>query len=578
MDKLPMTKLCPIFAAILVLLSASCTSPGQYNRLLTQADSLVQDYPDSALHLLERQPADRLHTKADRAYYALLLTQARDKNYMVQTDDSLIRTAVHYYNAHKDAAMQARAYYLWGSVCRDQNKQAEAVEKYLQAVPFARKAGDLGLLGRIYDNVGYIYYYQKFYEKADSIYRLVEQIGIQLKDTFLWISSLTVQGEIQLYQRNYSQAEKELLQALYISTNFGQNEIKSGLHSALSTLYVRTGEKWKALQHAKQNFLLQKDTMHCYRTFLELGDAYFQVGQYDSATLYIRKSIASSGYATKAGAYMRLADIAKEQGDIHLSLEMERLHSAYNDSLESSSQSNEVIRTDQQMAERQLQLQYQSFLNKYRNYILILIVVAIVLIGMLHRNYQKRNQKQLEIEEKLRLKHLRQQHLLKEKEKEKEISELQQQIAHHRNDEQHLHALQCELKELEDQRTTLIKEKLDFTTVNEKIHQILSDYKCKKYSKEALTDDEWARLLAEVDSKGVIGKLCHKYELSKEEMHLCGLLLLDYSAIQIGHILRYERQTVYRKEQKILKAMGMTYKADELRKVLKRLIPDVSME
>lgn len=54
----------------------------------------------------------------DRAYYALLLTQARDKNYIVQTDDSLIRTAVQYYDSIGDVQMQAKAYYHWGGVLR----------------------------------------------------------------------------------------------------------------------------------------------------------------------------------------------------------------------------------------------------------------------------------------------------------------------------------------------------------------------------------------------------------------------------------------------------------------------------
>ena len=50
----------------------------------------MEEYPDSALHILESIETQQLSAQADRAYYALLLTQARDKNYIVQTDDSLI--------------------------------------------------------------------------------------------------------------------------------------------------------------------------------------------------------------------------------------------------------------------------------------------------------------------------------------------------------------------------------------------------------------------------------------------------------------------------------------------------------
>ena len=59
----------------------------------------MEEYPDSALHILESIESQQLTVHADRAYYALLLTQARDKNYIVQTDDSLIRTAVQYYDS-----------------------------------------------------------------------------------------------------------------------------------------------------------------------------------------------------------------------------------------------------------------------------------------------------------------------------------------------------------------------------------------------------------------------------------------------------------------------------------------------
>lgn len=194
--------------AILTALLAACTETTGYNTTLVQADSLMASHPDSALRMLQGIPAESLKTKADRAYHALLLTQARDKNYIVQTDDSLIRIAVRYYDSMRDNRMQARVYYLWGSVCRDKNRQTEAIEKYIRATDLAQKAGDEVLLGRIYANAGYIYYLQKFYAKADSIYRQAEQISIRLKDTSLQISSLAMQGNIQLYQKNISKQKR----------------------------------------------------------------------------------------------------------------------------------------------------------------------------------------------------------------------------------------------------------------------------------------------------------------------------------------------------------------------------------
>lgn len=113
---------------------AACTDRKEYNESLIQADSLIQSSPDSALNILEGIMPNSLNTKADRAYYALLLTKARDKNYILQKNDSLIETAVRYYDTTKETGMQAQAYYYWGSVYRDKNEQAKAINKYLPAI------------------------------------------------------------------------------------------------------------------------------------------------------------------------------------------------------------------------------------------------------------------------------------------------------------------------------------------------------------------------------------------------------------------------------------------------------------
>ena len=62
------------FISILTALLAACTVKTGYNKVLIEADSLMQPHPDSALHLLQGISTNSLKTKADRAYYALLLT------------------------------------------------------------------------------------------------------------------------------------------------------------------------------------------------------------------------------------------------------------------------------------------------------------------------------------------------------------------------------------------------------------------------------------------------------------------------------------------------------------------------
>lgn len=96
------TTLAALLLAYCILVACTRTSP---NAQLVQADSLMQKSPDSALHFLEKIYPEKLKSLEDQAYYALLVTQAQDKNYIFQENDSLIRVAVQYYDSIKSTSM-----------------------------------------------------------------------------------------------------------------------------------------------------------------------------------------------------------------------------------------------------------------------------------------------------------------------------------------------------------------------------------------------------------------------------------------------------------------------------------------
>ena len=307
-----------VLIATLTALLAACTERTNYNTLLIQADSLMNLQPDSALHALESIPTGRLNTETDSAYHALLLTQARDKNYIRQTDDSLIQVAVRYYDSMGDATMKARAYYYWGSVCRDMNKIKKSISNFLIANILAKEIKDISLQSRICNNIGYLYYAQDLNEQADSIYREAEQIAILLGDSLLQIEALSQQGMIQMEKGKpfYPKAEKLMLQAQYMAKMTNNKTLNRTILSALSTLYYRMENGKKAVEFAKQNFALQEDTTFCYNAFYILGNAYYENRQYDSASFYLNKALPDKSHAIKAGVYKLLSDIAKASGDL----------------------------------------------------------------------------------------------------------------------------------------------------------------------------------------------------------------------------------------------------------------------
>lgn len=147
-------------SVLIVLLSIACNTRVNYNKYLIAIDSLIVQQPDTALSMLEAFPTNSLQTQADSAYYGLLMTEARDKNYIIQTNDSLIQSALTYYNGTNDIEKRARAHYYSGCVYRDSQRRTESMTQYLIAKPLAEKAGERRLLSLIYLNIGYLYYSQ----------------------------------------------------------------------------------------------------------------------------------------------------------------------------------------------------------------------------------------------------------------------------------------------------------------------------------------------------------------------------------------------------------------------------------
>lgn len=563
-----------------LFLSASCTQPHSSGTLLVQADSLMETYPDSALRILENVKPQQLKTTADKAYYALLLTQAKDKNYIVQADDSLIRIAVQYYDSVGDVPMQAKAHYYKGCIYRDANLCGKAIQEYLTAIPLAKEAGNQKLQGLICNHAGYLYYLQDLLEQADSIYQLTEQLAIQQNDTSLWADALSFQGKINIKQGipYYPKAEEKLLKALDMTNTPNYKRLQANIAAALSSLYNSMELNKKAIHYARLNISLRSDTTQRYKAFLLLGDAYFKNRQYDSATIYINKSLSSTGYGIKASAYMRLAEIAKVQGDLSRSLALTKKHSLYLDSLHLSKQSNDILIAEKKVVKQQ----YSNTIERQNGKLHIVITVSILLVciaGVIYVKLKRNQWKTRTIEQKQALLEKEQQELqqkyrqLKNKliQKETEITCLQKEINQLHGNEEKKKKLQQELDILTKERNALAKEALEHSEVYSKIERIINSYKKYDESEEQLNDDDWQRFIAETDARWdkAITRLRTQCELEKEEVHLCCLLLTDFPVANLEYIVRQTRNTIYRKEKEILKKAGCPPGINKLKEFLK---------
>lgn len=533
--------------AILTALLTARTETTGYNTTLVQADSLMNLHPDSALNMLESISTDSLKTKADRAYHALLLTQARDKNYIVQTDDSLIQVAVRYYDTHENAPLQARAYYCWGSLYRDRNDYSQAIDKYTIALSHINgRSENAELKASLYSNLGYLYYTQGLSTEADSIYQRAELLAKSQKDTASLCYTLSQRGMISLEQGKtyYPKAEQQMQQALSIGKAFSDSTILVPIYHSLSMLYSLMPKPGQALLYARLNYSGLKDTQHCYRTFLLLGNAYFINGQYDSAGIFLQKILkAERYYDTKADACMCLSEIAQKKGDMETSILLERKRTMYQDSAQINQQGHDILNTV--IAHER---NNSNTISKRSTYILctvstIFLAISFVCIFYFRKKHLQHKAEKKEWEETLQAEiakaNLRRKQELAEKERENAT-------------------LQEKVSQLVVKKPTHRQEEYKTSALYIKVSRITKDLQ-KVETKENLNEEEWSQFTALTNAGwyGIITYLDERYNLSAEEIRICCLYLAQVPVIHMGHFLHIQsRSTIQARTKNILLKMG----------------------
>ena len=95
-----------ILELLAILFFTGCYNREQISRL-DEAEALIQNKPDSALTILQQLKSEG--SQAEQAKYALLYSEALDKNHIKVTNDSLIRQAWSHYKHHpKDLRRQCK--------------------------------------------------------------------------------------------------------------------------------------------------------------------------------------------------------------------------------------------------------------------------------------------------------------------------------------------------------------------------------------------------------------------------------------------------------------------------------------
>ncbi|HNT48552.1 MAG TPA: hypothetical protein PKK16_07185, partial [Bacteroidales bacterium] len=157
----------PFFLLLAFILGGCRTAHSVSQSFLSSIDSMMTDNPDTAYKVLKDISPDELNTRRERAYYALLLTQARHKNYIPLRNDSLINVAVNYYKGQRDREKYAKALLYKGICIEEMNDPQKAIEVYAEAEKVALSTTDYLTTGLINSQMAWLYQDMYIENKAD---------------------------------------------------------------------------------------------------------------------------------------------------------------------------------------------------------------------------------------------------------------------------------------------------------------------------------------------------------------------------------------------------------------------------
>ncbi|MBV3771122.1 tetratricopeptide repeat protein [Bacteroides sp. MSK.17.76] len=323
--------------SILMSVSLSSCSSSVKSPLLLSADSLMEIYPDSALSILESISSPQKLPCADRALYALLLTQARHKNYIALGDDSLIKTAVEYYGDKKKSVRAAKAHYYWGATYGEKGYTSFAVDEYLTAIRLMPVRDEF--LAMIYDNLADCYEKDELDNVAMEAYRAAYQI---LKGKSGQIYPMRGIARMFLLQNRKDSALFYYQQALDCALADKDSSLIGALYHDFAMVYNEKKDYILANQYVSKSIMIQGEG--AVNACLSKAQIMLNLNQLDSASYFYNKNMSQLDIYGKAVCYDGMYQIAKKKGEWKVATENMDIYKVLYDSIQIMTDNEELNR------------------------------------------------------------------------------------------------------------------------------------------------------------------------------------------------------------------------------------------
>ena len=399
---------------------------------LVLAEKVMNDHPDSALHILEKMKSGALIGE-NKALYALLTTQAQFKNRIYVSSDSLIKLAFDYYVKGKVSLRKAQVYFYLGRVNVNLEKNDKALRNFQEASVAASQIDNKNLLALIYSHWGILLQDQQLFEDALLLLQKSLNYSEADNDTLMQISVLKEIGKTYSLNKEYGKALNYYMPAFHLAQRLNNKLHLSWIYNNLSILYKNMGEYGLAMNYINEAFTLKSDSSVIYSWFFLKADIFSLQQKYDSAKYYLSLGKRGNDLIYKIGYGILMSDLEEKLGNYEKALIQFNEYIPYRDSYEHLKKRNAIL---------EIQKKYDYTLMKYENnrlkiaeqqrdkvLLLVGLIIAISLTLFIYTNSKRRSLKRAMKDELKKMEdNLVKQHLIYAQEKTIEMQRYQNEF------------------------------------------------------------------------------------------------------------------------------------------------------
>lgn len=366
-----------IIVCVLLLAVAGCS--GNVGDSLDRAESSMVDNPALSLQILD-SVKNVSKSGEDAARFALLYSQALDKNWIDVTDDSLITVALDYFEPTNDYYNKFLAYYYCGRVYQNAGDYAKAIIAFTKSEDLTDKIEDDYCIGLLYANLGRLY--QKVYDfqkSSEAFENAYNYYTAAQKHNHSMYVKLNI-GEIHLSLLQFDKAEEYLLQVMHWSFDREEYITCRDSFRMLVSLYLQTGNehKLKDLLSSRYYAVCKGDPkfIHYNAYLYALNNDFRNAEGYLNKAWSIAKSIKDS-----ATLYHRSYQINKLLGNYKAALDCHERYFLIQDTILARKLSQPIITAQKDHYKNESI--YNALQLKYSREKLIIIIIAAIVILIL---------------------------------------------------------------------------------------------------------------------------------------------------------------------------------------------------